>query len=170
MELIRQYKVSLRSVNHARLKAKDEFDKKQLGSCADSLSYTIEYMEKGRVPGNRRAITRRSGTQREIPVSPDNVNFIKAAVLQRKPLDTLSEQQKELLDDLLAILTKNEKEAYVMVRGNGYSFGETAAIMEVAKGTVQNLVTRAEEKLHFVVRKGEKETVLEKPVQRVMFL
>lgn len=174
MKLIREYKASLRMVNKAKAKADadDEAYKKLLRNCADSLSYSLEYMVKGREPGNRRAITRRSGTQREIPVSPENISFIRAAVLQRKLADDLSEEQKELLADLLEILTPKEKEAFVMIRGNGYSFSEAAEIMKVTKGTVQNLVARAEEKFGFVVRKDEikEDIVFEKPVQRVLFL
>jgi len=169
MRLIREYRASLKKVNQARLIAKEDWDKKQLGSCADSLSFSIEYMEKGRMPGNRRAITRRSGTQRETPVSPDNINFIKAVVLQRKTLDTLTDQQKELLDDLLAILTKNEKEAFTLVRGSGYSFSEAAELMGVAKGTIQTWICRAENKFQSVTHKGTRdEVIIDKPLQRIM--
>lgn len=124
-----------------------------LASCADSLKYAIDYMEKGIPPGNRRGITRLAGAQREISVDPKSIYFIKAAALERTTVDNLTEDQKDLLNDLLAIMTKKERKAFEKVRGSGYSFGEAAVLMGVSKGTTQTLVARAEEKLGFVIRK-----------------
>lgn len=133
--------------------ATDPEDKKLLGSCADSLSYSIEYMEKGKQPGSRRGITRLSSTQREVPVDPQNIAFVRAAALQSQSPE-INEKMLRVMDDLKIVLrdlTIKEKEAYSLVRANGYSFGDTANIMGIQKGTVQTLVKRAEEKIYLMV-------------------
>ncbi len=174
-ELIREYKEALREVNKAKMKATDEEDKKLLSNCADSLRYAIEYMEKGKPPENRRGITRLSGLQREYPTDPEDYDFIVAAVKQRRTKDNLTTEQKQLLNDIMGVLTEKQKEAYFMVRANGYSFGEAAKLMKVHKGTVQRMVMKAEEKIAKVIRmpsisEGNKCSVeFKKPVQRVMF-
>jgi len=116
-ELINEYKIALRQVNRAKNLATDPEDKKLLGSCADSLSYSIEYMETGRQPGSRRGITRRSSSQREIPVDPRNLDFIRVAVLQSQSPE-ISEKMQSAIDDLkfvLRYLTTKETEAYSLV-------------------------------------------------------
>lgn len=169
-ELIREYRGTLRAVNKARFGAVGD-DRKLLGSAADSVRFAITYMERGQHPENRRAVTRLSGEQREVPFDPMNAFFVKQAALQRRTKSELTLAQQDLLDDLLAILTPREREAFMMVRGGGYSFAQAAQLSGVTKGTTQNLVARAEKKLHFVVRKPPKGRgiILSQPLQRVMF-
>lgn len=173
-DLLLQYKETLRMVHRAYASASED-DKKILSACATGISYIIRYIEHGGDPGNRRGVTRLAGYQREVPFDPSNVYFVRECALQRKLKNELSEEQKTLLDDLLGILTVRENEAFVMVRGNCLSYGQAAKAMKVSKGTVQNLVDRAEKKLHFVVRKPSNSRgnlcsgKLSKPVQRVMF-
>ena len=170
-ELIREYRKALQEVNKERFEAGEE-DQKLLGSCVDSLKYSIEYMEKGKPPENRRAITRLSRLQREIPIDPKDHAFIRSAVLYKTAGDNLTAKQKETLQALLGLLTVKEREAFFMVRGNGYSFGETATLMGVAKGTVQNMVLRAEKKIAHVVRmppnSRRRDKELKKAVQESM--
>ena len=114
------------------------------------MSFSIEYMKTGRLPGNRRGITRRSNAQRDVPVDPRNVAFVRAAALQSQQPPEISEKIQRAIDDLGIVfrdLTVKEKEAYTLVRANGYSFGAAAEIMGIQKGTVQTLVKRAEEKI-----------------------
>lgn len=171
-ELINEYKMGLRHVNRTKIMATDPEDRKLLGSCADSLSYSIEYMETGRQPGSRRGITRRSSTQREIPVDPQNVAFVRAAALQSQPSE-INEKMLRALDDLKIVLrdlTMKEKEAYSLVRANGYSFGDAAEIMEIHKGTVQTLVKRAEEKIYMMVEDlTDQGIVFKQDIQLEMF-
>ncbi|HBV87039.1 MAG TPA: hypothetical protein DEF42_10395 [Desulfosporosinus sp.] len=172
IELINEYKIALRHVNRAKNLATDPEDIKLLGSCADSLSYSIEYMETGKQPGSHRGITRLSSTQREVPVDPRNIAFVRAVALQSQSPES-NEKLLRAIDDLkiaLRDLTTKEKEAYSLVRANGYSFGDAAAILGIQKGTVQTLVRRAEEKIYLMVEDlTEHGIVFKQHIQLEMF-
>ncbi|MBO8169977.1 MAG: hypothetical protein H0Z35_12455 [Thermoanaerobacteraceae bacterium] len=170
-ELLKEYRETYKMVRLARVAAK-EADRKEdyeiLGNVLVSLAYIIKYLDQGFPPEDKRGIYRSkwSQEQREIPFDPEDAFFVREVALQRKKESQLTEEQREMLKDLLAILTEKEREVFIMVRGNGLSFAHAAYLMGVRKGTVQNLVTRAEKKLHFVVRKP---TNSEGVVQRVLF-
>jgi positive control factor len=175
--LILEYKIALRDVERAVRRHKAErikvyrFAKKKreghhvieeqierppvteeeriLQSAADSLKYSIQYLNTGREPGTRRGAHRRSREQREIPFDPYWINNHRVPIVAGEPV---SEEDRELLDDLLDLLTCHERQAFKLVRGQGQSFSETARLLNVSKGTVQNLVERAERKLKIVVK------------------
>lgn len=153
-KLIKEYQITLRRVNKSRTEATKKEDKSLLSSCADSLSFSIKYMEIGKHPDNRRGITRLSDIQREVPVDPQNLAFVRAVAMSRQPSTGISERMQRAIDDLgivLKELSNKEREAYSFVRSSGYSFGEAAELMNIQKGTVQVLVKRAEDKIHSMV-------------------
>lgn len=171
--LIKEYRDTLRSVTKSRMKATDKDERCILGSCIDSLEFAIEYMEKGKHPDNRRAITRRSGIEREVPMDPESFAFIREAALQRIAITEISPSIQKGIDDLGLVLSKlssKEQEAYILVRGNGYSFRDAARLMRMQKGTVQVLVKRAEDKIYDLVADlTEQGIVFKRPVQTAFF-
>lgn len=171
-KLIREYRIALRRVNKSRTEATDKEDRSLLASCVDSLSYSIKYMEKGKNPDSRRGITRLSNLQREVPVDPQNVAFVRAVALQYQPTEISKEIQNAIdgLGIVLKVLSKKEKEAYSLVRGSCYSFEAAAVIMQVKKATVQTLVKRAEDKIYAMVEDlTDHGIVFKKPVQVEIF-
>lgn len=57
-----------------------------------------------------------------------------------------------------------------LVRGNGYSFTETARLMKMQKGTVQVLLKRAEEKIYNLVADLTEQGIsFKRPVQTAVF-
>jgi positive control factor len=171
-KLIKEYRDTLRCVNRAKAKATNPEDRSLLASCADSLQFSIKYMEMGKNPNSRRGITRLSGMQREIPVDPHNVAFVRAAVLQSQAPE-ISEKMRRAIVDLEIVLrglSEKEQEAYSLVRGSGYSFAAAAVIMDVQKGTVQTLVRRAEDKIHdMVVDLTDRGIVFKRDIQLEVF-
>jgi RNA polymerase sigma-70 factor (ECF subfamily) len=171
-KLIMEYRIALRRVSKARTKATDKNDRSLLASCEDSLSFSIKYMEMGKHPDSRRGITRLSSVQREVPVDPKSVDFVRAVALQSYPSE-VSERIQRAIDDLgivLKALSAKEQEAYSLVKGSGYSFGAAAMIMDVQKGTVQTLVKRAEEKIYFMVEDlNDHRIVFKQDIQLEMF-
>ena len=171
-KLINEYRITLRRVNRARTEATGKEDKSILASCVDSLSFSIKYMEMSKHPDSRRGITRLSGIQREIPVDPRNLDFVRTVAMQRQPSEA-SERMRKAIDDLgivLKALSTKEREAYSFVRSSGYSFGEAAELMKIQKGTVQVLVRRAEQKIHNMVSDlTDHGIVFKHPVQIEMF-
>lgn len=171
-QLIKEYQITLRRVNRARTMATKKEDKSLLAGCADSLTFSIKYMEIGKHPDCRRGITRLSSIQREIPVDPRNAAFVRAVALQNQSSE-VSEKMRRAINDLgiaLRDLTKKEKEAYSLVRGSGYSFSEAAEIMHIQKATAQTLVKRAEDKIYFMVSDiNDHGIVFKQDIQTKMF-
>ena len=168
IKLVREYKVTLARVEKARRNA-TEHDKPILGNVSTGLRYSIDFMETGCAPGVKHGISR----LQEIPWDPQDYKFISMVALEKKEINSLSQSQREMLDDLLDILTARECEAFKLVRGQGYSFEQARVVMkQKSKGAVQTLVARAEKKLKFVVRfaPNSKSNISKKnQLQRVMF-
>ncbi|GEC92415.1 hypothetical protein BBR01nite_47460 [Brevibacillus brevis] len=59
----------------------------------------------------------------------------------------LTEWQRFQLEDALSSLTEREPECYVLTHGEGFSFDETARMLQISKSSVQTLVTRAQAKI-----------------------
>lgn len=152
-KLIKKYRIALRSVNKARTVATGREDRSLLASCADSLGYSIRFMEMGKNPDCRRGITRRSYLKREVPMDPRSLIFARAIALQSQTPEN-SEETKNAIKDLgivLNSLSKKERLAYTYVRSSGYSFQNAADMMDLKKASVQTLVKRAEDKIYFLV-------------------
>ena len=152
-KLIGEYRIALRHVNKTRMEATDREDRSLLSSCADSLGYSIRFMEMGKNPDCRRGITRRSDLKREVPMDPRSLVFARAIALQSQTPEN-SEETKNAITDLgivLKALSKKERLAYTYVRSSGYSFQDAAELMDLKKASVQTLVKRAEDKIYFLV-------------------
>ncbi|GBF35499.1 hypothetical protein DCCM_4628 [Desulfocucumis palustris] len=116
---------------------------------SDTL-WAIEYMETGRVPGKKWSVARWSREKREVPVDPFLISrFLKSSDSVKSAPDWMV----QLLERLLSSLSAREREAFRLVRGHCYSFAQAGELMGCNKGSVQNLVRRAEKKIALVVRK-----------------
>ena len=59
----------------------------------------------------------------------------------------LTEWQRFQLEDALSSLSERERECYILTHGEGFSFEETARLLQISKSSVQTLVTRAQAKI-----------------------
>ncbi|SFS75818.1 sigma factor-like helix-turn-helix DNA-binding protein [Marininema halotolerans] len=152
-QFLAEYRTSLTQVQkiRARLTAKgrtkDEADIKTLKRMENDLRWVISWIEHGREPGHRRGMENRSTTQREVlwdQLSEKRQREIEWMESQRK---APSSQENVWLEHMLQSLSKSEYEAFVAVRGEGLSFGQTASLLQCSKSSVQSYVQRAEEKL-----------------------
>ena len=152
-KLIGEYRIALRHVNHTRMEATDREDRSLLASCADSLGYSIRFMEMGKNPDCRRGITRQSNFKREIPMDPRSLVYVRAIALQSQPSQNSKETQNAIKDlgIVLKALSEKERLAYTYVRSSGYSFQDAAELMGLKKASVQTLVKRAEDKIYHMV-------------------
>ncbi|MFA5385641.1 MAG: sigma factor-like helix-turn-helix DNA-binding protein [Eubacteriales bacterium] len=111
--------------------------------------WAIDLMETGRIPGSKWSVARWSREKREVLCDPlEMARYVQ----NREPISAAPEWMVKLLEKLMRNLTEREKQAYELVRGRGYSFGQAAKLMECNKGSVQNFVQRAERKISLVVR------------------
>ncbi|MGV7643107.1 sigma-70 family RNA polymerase sigma factor, partial [Mycobacterium kansasii] len=60
---------------------------------------------------------------------------------------TLSEYERYQIEDALSTLSERERECYIMKYGKCYSIGDIANILNVKRGTIQDYLKKAEEKV-----------------------
>jgi RNA polymerase sigma-70 factor (ECF subfamily) len=138
----------------ARLPKKGaEADKQTIGEMISDCNYTLEWLETGRRPGNRRGIERRAAYQRERPVDPIVLQtYIRP---ETRHTATVSEEDRQRIENILGRLTPRERECYVMVIGSGLSYAEAAELVGVAKGSVQSFVDSAKKKIQKILCEGD---------------
>lgn len=145
-KLRKQYRESLKIVRALQLKANFE-DREHLESMTSDLQYAIEWMQTGRRPGNKRGIERRAAYQREV-LTDDPLKYQKyfiASVIGQA--GSITESERERIEAVLQCLSKLEREVFLMARGQCLSRSEIARLLRVEKGTVNNILTRADKKL-----------------------
>ncbi|MCL6557391.1 MAG: hypothetical protein K6U74_01070 [Firmicutes bacterium] len=143
-DLIKEYRESLRMLRNAKATPL------HAGSMISDTEFAIELMETGHIPGTKWAVARWPVAKREVPVDPlEMARYIR----NRAPASAAPEWMVKILDKLLSFLTERERDAYTLVRGNGYSFAQAAKLMKCTKASAQVYVRRAEEKIRLVIRK-----------------
>jgi RNA polymerase sigma factor (sigma-70 family) len=145
-ELIKKYRESLKIVRQLQLRADKEEDIRLLGSMASDLQYSLDWLRSGRRPGNKRGIERRAAYQRERPIDPVHIQNFVANPAKEKPC-TVSDWDRERIEDAISVLTEREKEIYLMARGQCLTYEQIAAYLFICKSTVQTTVERAEKKI-----------------------
>ena len=136
-ELIREYRQSLRALRKA--------DPVPLcrGSMVSTTEWAIRYMETGEIPGTKHKVARYNTEDREVLFDPqvlDRVFSVPTATPEA------SEGVRLMLEHLMMCLSRREKEAFLLVKGQGYTHSETAEYMGLSRGNVYNLLRRAEKK------------------------
>lgn len=154
-DLIREYREALRRIRKSKRKyppvekRNDEevYKYRLLEEMERDLEWSLEWMETGRQPGNRRGVERLAAYQRERPIDP--IHFQRYAVqpLYGQEEHTLSNEDMRRVEEALSLLSPLEREVYIMSRGKGLSYREIAGLLGVAKGTVQKMIERAEKKM-----------------------
>jgi positive control factor len=150
--LIQQYKESLRTARKMYSSATDE-DKKVIAGMIFDLEYAIEWMTSGRRPGNRRGIERRAAYQRERSFDPLLMQKYFRSSEQiyewddHEKEDAITSWDRERIEDALSVLTKKEREVYLMSRGYCLTYSEIANYLCISSSSVQTMIERAEKKI-----------------------
>ncbi|WP_027410354.1 sigma-70 family RNA polymerase sigma factor [Anoxybacteroides tepidamans] len=151
-KLIQQYKESLKAARKMYRSATVE-DKKVIAGMISDLEFTIEWMETGRQPGNRRGIERRAAYQRERSFDP---LLMQKYFRSSEPVyewddhekeDVITSWDRERIEDALSVLTDREREVYLMSRGHCLSYSQIANYLCVSSSSVQKMIERAEKKI-----------------------
>lgn len=137
-------------------------DKETIGWLLGNLEYSLEWMETCRRPGNKRGIERRAAYQRERPMDPlimqryiEHVGVETYPRMNRGQRDAVTLEERQRIEEALSVLSEKEKEAYLMTRGNGLSFGKAASLLGVTSSAVKDRVRRAERKIAQSVEKHQ---------------
>lgn len=150
---LKQVQKKLREISKTLEDGESNPDYTALSAAASDIRYILDWIAKAKQPESRREITSRSKLQREKLMDPQSEQF-QSLVATRRQMSKLTDEERQLLDDLLAILTPRERDALVMVKGAGLSYQEAAEQLGYkSKGSIERLIKRAEQKFIFVVRK-----------------
>ncbi|SDW27525.1 RNA polymerase sigma-70 factor, ECF subfamily [Marininema mesophilum] len=148
VDLIKEYKETLRRVRRQKDAEEDSSTRKLLGGMIGDLEYAIEWMTTGRRPGNRRGIERRAAYQRERPIDPIHFQrYAMRSAFYKEDVQEIIEWEKWRIEDALSGLTKLGREVYMMKVGQGFTLGQVAGFMGVSKSSVQVMMKRAEQKM-----------------------
>ncbi|MGG1554979.1 sigma-70 family RNA polymerase sigma factor [Paenibacillus ferrarius] len=133
------------------LEIQDELSKLQaerriINEMISDCEWTIEWLETGRRPGNKRGIERRAAYQREKLMDPVRMQAYVTRSSAGSPAN-LSDWQRFQINDALSRLSERERECYVLAHGECFSYSEIAGMLGVSKGSVEVYVTRAQKKI-----------------------
>lgn len=152
-KLIQEYRQSLRALRKGKGNTVPLY---RHGMIADT-EWAIEYMETGQIPGTRWTVARWNREDREVLFDP---NIMDKCFTIPKAAPEVSEGVRTMLEHLLSCLSVKEREAFVLINGQGFTYQETADFMGCSRGSVQMYIRRAEKKFS-----GMRDFVLQKQVK-----
>lgn len=143
------YRGTYRLLQKAKERAETTKDKATYDIISEMISdvnFAIEWMHTGRRPGNKRGIERLASYQREKLVDPLRMQAFVRNTRSASPT-TLTDYQRFQIQDALSRLSEMEKQCYVLAHGECYSHSEIAELLNITKGSVSQLVSRAQKKI-----------------------
>ncbi|MEK4303604.1 sigma factor-like helix-turn-helix DNA-binding protein [Oceanobacillus sp. FSL K6-0251] len=142
-ELLGEYKEGRRELKHFEPELSE--DKKQINSMIGSMTYSIDWMEKGRQPDLYRGVDRKNAYRTmqydEMEIIPDITEQI-----EREPLYMSQEQRYQLLK-LFRNFSDRERQCYIMYEAEQLSMQKIADRLGIKKSSVQMYIKRAKEKV-----------------------
>jgi len=125
----------------------DREEDKIIGEMISDMKYAIDWMNKGRRPGNRRGYDRRSVYQRTALMEMDIFPALDICPSKKY----LSEEDKIKLVDILVELSSRERECYLLHMTRGMSYAQIATELGLSRRTIQQYVERAKNKIKILV-------------------
>lgn len=110
------------------------------------VNFAIEWLRTGRQPGTKRGVDRRSVYQNTVLLDPMIMANFSNAYNSRSG-STISEEERHRLEEVLGILSQQERECYVLSYGQCYSHADIAKALAISKGAVDKYVQRAHAKV-----------------------
>jgi RNA polymerase sigma-70 factor (ECF subfamily) len=131
----------------------------KLGPFITNLNYVIRFIKEGDIPQPVAEITRLSKEQRERMWLTKDANVIGKAIWRQRQ-SSLSKEEMDLLKDLLGVLSNQERDVFMMVKGDGLTHDEVVEHLGISRGNVYNILKRVEEKLEAMLENQSKNDVL----------
>ncbi|GAE32430.1 sigma-70 family RNA polymerase sigma factor [Halalkalibacter hemicellulosilyticus] len=123
----------------------EEFDEKSVvGGMVSDLSYSLQWLKRGRRPGNRRGADRRSVYQRTALLDMDLFPSLQLDEGER----SLGDHDKRALVDILWELSNRERQCYILHMCYGMSYAEVSRELGITRSSVQKFVERAKNKIN----------------------
>lgn len=125
----------------------DQLDKTQINSMADSMDFSIEWMETGRQPGTYRGADKRNVYRikqyEDMDILPDINEQLRQ---EREPL-YMDREQRQSLIQLFRNFSDRERQCYIMYEAEQLSMQKIADRLGISKWTVRTYIDRAREKV-----------------------
>src|SRR5699024_2029913 len=128
----------------------DRIDKTQINSMIREISDVIKWLKTGREPFKLRGIDRRSAYQKRVLYDMDlfpSLDIVPDSLKENDNDKELTNEEKELVADILLVLSPRERQCYLLHYVNQLSFEEIADELKLSKGTIQSYVERAKAKI-----------------------
>lgn len=152
--LAESYKHTQHMLRNAKQYQHEPAQSRMLSEMAGDCGFVVEWIQAGRMPGNRRGIERRAAYQREKLVDPIHMQ----AYVQRSAAGSpanLSDGDRLKLEQALSMLSERERECYLLAHGECFSYQEIAELLQVTKGSVSQYIRRAQIKLSKLIHVEE---------------
>ncbi|WP_199775449.1 sigma factor-like helix-turn-helix DNA-binding protein [Microbulbifer pacificus] len=128
----------------------DKQDKKQINSMINDMSFSMKWMKIGRRPGNMRGIDKRSAYQRRALIDMDIFPSLDIQPEER----VLTQEEREEVIKILAMLSHRERQCYLLHMANGFSLAEIGRELGISKRSAQQYVDRAKKKVGGIIEKA----------------
>lgn len=148
--LIKEYKKSLRELNHLKQKynskkgrtEKEDVDLQLIDSMISDMQFAIQWLQTGRNPDMRRGVDK-TGVYLTDPRVLDSLRVDRPDPAEKE----LSREEQELIEDALCTLTVREKDVFMLIKVEGITFEYAAELLGIKKSTVQKHLERAVKKI-----------------------
>lgn len=152
-KLIQEYEIGKKDLERIRKRidkstAEGEKDFQLISSMIQDMNFALEWMRKGRRPGNRRGIEKRNIYQRNALI---NIELFPDLKVLEDEHHSISEEKRQKIIDVLAELSARERECFLLHMAKCMSFKEIAETLGISRSTVQVYVKRAKEKIKKIV-------------------
>ncbi|WP_312029527.1 sigma factor-like helix-turn-helix DNA-binding protein [Paenibacillus sedimenti] len=121
-------------------------DYKTLKEMISDVNFAIMWMHTGKRPGNKRGIERRAAYQRDKLMDPLKMQAYVQQHHAGSPAN-ISDDERFRLGEAMRCLSERERECYELAHGHGFPFQYIADMLQISKGSVEQYVRRAQEKI-----------------------
>lgn len=113
------------------------------------IEYALKWMRDGYDPNRTKGIDKKDGYKNIIKLDPGVLQryYSESVTLIKSNDSNVIDMQQSVLESVMAMLSKREKDAYILVRANEYTFAEAAEALNITKASVQKYIERAEKKI-----------------------
>lgn len=147
--LIREYRDGKKALEEYRAKLNredpaDDVEYEIVTGMISDMQYALDWMRRGRRPGNRRGVERQSVYQRTALLDPELFPGLDVEPDNRP----LTDWEKRKIVDILWSMSARERQCFILHMSYGMSYADIAAELKISKRSVQEYISRAREKIY----------------------
>lgn len=144
---LRAYREKLQGRKPHEQTNEDIVDLQVLDGMLSDMNMALEWMRRGRRPGNRRGIDRRGVYERQALLDPEMFPSLDITPKER----TLTDDERRMVVEILWDMSKRERECYLLHMSYGMSFAEIGTELHISRNTVRTFIDRAKAKIPKII-------------------